>query len=452
MDKVIIALAETSVAIVFFYLYYLLLLKKQAFFRANRFFLLASAAVSLLVPFLQFNVNQPNATNVIFYNVLDTITITTDGIEKSLVSSILSLSFYQWILIVYFGGVITRALLFMYRWASIAMLMRYKTGTEQNGRIVLVSKSIVPFSFFNKIYINPSNYSNEQLHEILAHEQVHINQHHSLDCLFYEILIIIFWFHPVVYRYRSEAKEVHEFLADQGAIRSGIDHIAYQELLFAQTLGMITLPLPNSFNYSLLKRRTIMLTKNNPSKWLKARFIWVAPLALAVIIVFACNKADKVEQTIVEKAISPKVIEDQPEEVSVPKDTTVYFNVETMPEYPGGEGALRQFIADNVKFPEKAKETGTEGKVFVQFVINQDGKVDQVKAIATRVPVYVKDSDGKKIVKEYTEVFKRDGKAFDLIEQEAVRVITSMPAWKPGEQQGKTVNVQFTVPISFRLN
>jgi len=63
-----------------------------------------------------------------------------------------------------------------------------------------------------------------------------------------------------------------------------------------------------------------------------------------------------------------------------------------------------------------------------------------------------KTSDGKKIVKEYTEVFKRDGKAFDLIEQEAVRVITSMPAWKPGEQQGKTVNVQFTVPISFRLN
>ena len=287
--------------------------------------------------------------------------------------------------------------------------------------MVYVSKNIAPFSFLNRIYLNPTMYSDEQLNEIVAHESIHVGQRHTIDCLFYELLIILLWFHPVIYRYRNEAKEVHEFLADQGAIRSGIDHIAYQQLLFAQTMAVTTLRLPNSFNYSFLKRRMIMLTQKGSSKLMKIRFVWLAPVALAVIIVFACNKADNTGQKVVEKTAN----NESTALSEIPSNDSVYTIVEKMPEFPGGQGELVKFIGNNVKYPEIGKEHGIQGKVYVQFVINQNGQIENVKVIRGVDPA---------------------------LDEEAVRVIKSMPAWIPAENKGEKVRIQFVLPINFVLS
>ncbi|MBO7143804.1 MAG: energy transducer TonB [Salinivirgaceae bacterium] len=107
------------------------------------------------------------------------------------------------------------------------------------------------------------------------------------------------------------------------------------------------------------------------------------------------------------------------------EEEQIFMIVENMPEFPGGDLALRKYIAENVKYPEIAKENGLSGKVFVQFVINQRGEVENVKIARGVDPA---------------------------LDKEAIRVVQGLPKWKPGSQRGKPVKVSYTVPINFQLN
>ncbi len=102
----------------------------------------------------------------------------------------------------------------------------------------------------------------------------------------------------------------------------------------------------------------------------------------------------------------------------------VYVAVEQMPQFPGGEDAMRQFIKDNLKYPEKAKKNGIQGVVLVNFVIGRDGKISRIK------------------------VMRSVGSGCD---EEAIRILEKMPAWKPGKQGGKAVPVAYTIPVKFTL-
>ena len=102
-----------------------------------------------------------------------------------------------------------------------------------------------------------------------------------------------------------------------------------------------------------------------------------------------------------------------------------YTVVEQMPEYPGGESALRKYLSSNVKYPQIATENGVQGKVYVNFVVDKNGGISNVKV--------VRGVDSS-------------------LDQEAVRVIKMMPKWIPGKQNGETVRVSYTVPINFVLD
>ena len=106
-----------------------------------------------------------------------------------------------------------------------------------------------------------------------------------------------------------------------------------------------------------------------------------------------------------------------------PKDVSFYV-IDEKPEFPGGVEAMMKYLAINSRYPEIAKEKGISGKVLMQFIINEDGTVSDVKVIRGISP---------------------------SIDKEAIRVIKSMPKWKPGYQDGKPVKVSFQVPIGFTL-
>ncbi len=112
-------------------------------------------------------------------------------------------------------------------------------------------------------------------------------------------------------------------------------------------------------------------------------------------------------------------------ESSIAKDSTkIYLNPERAPEFPGGEAALESFLSKNIKYPKAAQENNTEGRVVVTFVVNDDGNIVDVKTV------------------------RGIGSGCD---QEAERVVKSMPNWKPGKQNGKAVRVAFSLPITFTL-
>ena len=106
------------------------------------------------------------------------------------------------------------------------------------------------------------------------------------------------------------------------------------------------------------------------------------------------------------------------------KNQKVFDVVEQMPKFPGGMEALFKYMAENMKYPEDAKKQQVEGRVLVQFIVETDGSVSN------------------------TEVLMR---VFPSLDAEAVRVISGMPKWIPGKQNGKVVRVKYTIPVSFRF-
>jgi len=131
----------------------------------------------------------------------------------------------------------------------------------------------------------------------------------------------------------------------------------------------------------------------------------------------------EIEDTEADQETAVEIVEIEEEEEE--EEAQVFFIVENMPEFPGGDLELRKHIAQNVQYPEIAKENGIQGRVFVQFVVNQKGKVEQVKVVRGVDPA---------------------------LDKEAIRVISNLPNWAPGSQRGKPVKVSFTVPINFQLN
>ena len=127
----------------------------------------------------------------------------------------------------------------------------------------------------------------------------------------------------------------------------------------------------------------------------------------------------EVEQNeVIEEYVAPEVVE---EEVS---ETEIFQIVEEMPSFPGGEAKLMEYVAKNIKYPQIARETGIQGRVFVGFVVEPDGSISNVKLL------------------------RGIGGGCD---EEAMRVIKSLPKWKPGKQRGKAVRVSYQIPVFFKL-
>lgn len=127
------------------------------------------------------------------------------------------------------------------------------------------------------------------------------------------------------------------------------------------------------------------------------------------------------EATIIDVA---PVIETVAAEEEVEEEAEVFFIVEEMPEFPGGELALRTYLAQSIKYPVIAQENGVQGKVYVTFVVDKDGSISDATVARGVDP---------------------------SLDQEALRVVNSLPKWKPGKQRGQPVRVSYTVPINFVL-
>jgi protein TonB len=127
----------------------------------------------------------------------------------------------------------------------------------------------------------------------------------------------------------------------------------------------------------------------------------------------------EVEQNeIIEEYVAPEVVEEEVVEQEI------FQIVEEMPAFPGGEGKLMEYVAKNIKYPQIARETGIQGRVFVGFVVEPDGSISNVKLL------------------------RGIGGGCD---EEAMRVIKSLPKWKPGKQRGKAVRVSYQIPVFFKL-
>lgn len=429
MDSLFTYLARSAVSMGMLYLVYALFLRKDTFFKVNRFYLAGSILFSLVIPLFDIGFSL-QSSNPRYYYLLEAITITPGEIGEAVSSHI---SFFEGLLIVYFTGAAIFLIRFIYQLVQLALLIR-RSGIrkEKDINFVMINRNYSPFSFFRYIFIGKEIDDPDRIKEIVKHEMIHVRQYHTLDLILLEALTVVQWFNPIIWLYRHSIKEVHEYLADEGVLLEGTDLIRYQALLLGQSLGIQVNDLTNNFNHSLLKRRIIMMTKERSGRW----SLWKASLALPVVVLLtlafsvSVNFAmaqDKSAQAVTKKEMPPTPPKgekaDQP--VVSGEEEQVYVVVEQMPEFQGGVKGMQEYLVSNIKYPDKAKQEGIQGRVFVSFVIRADGSVSGATILRGVDP---------------------------LLDEEALRVVSQMPKWKPGTQKGKAVNVQFNLPIVFKLD
>lgn len=416
---------KINVAIALFYAFYRLFFYKDTFFTWRRAALLCFFAISAVYPLLNIQTwiteQEPMVAMADLYAdiVLPEFTITPEQATSDWKTLLL-----QTVGFAYWGMVIVLAIRFFIQLAGIIRLaFRCQKAKIGNTNVHLLRQASGPFSFFHWIFIHPTSHTEDELSEILTHEQTHANQWHSIDVLVSEIVCIFCWFNPFAWLMRSEMRINHEYLADRKVVTSGYDRKTYQyHLLGLKQNQPAAANLYNNFSVLPLKNRIKMLNRKRTRNIMRSKYLMFIPVTALLILFSNCTNTGKEEST--EEKAEVKYVPTEVEPDTVDIANAVFDMVEEMPEFKGGNKALMDYLAANLQYPKGAETKGTQGRVIVQFIVNTDGSIDNAKVLRSVDPE---------------------------LDAEALRVINGMPKWKPGTQKGEPVRVKYTVPVVFRL-
>ena len=418
---------KVGLCLILFYLLWKLLLSRETFHRFNRVALLLMPVVAIVLPLVTISrAPAPSLTEPMV--VLEELLVTPSGVASELPAA-QSWSAVGIATVIYLVGAAVVLLWMVYGQLSLLRMMRKGRRESLPGGATLhvVLGDVPPFSYFNHIVMSEQDYS-ENPTEILVHEQAHIALRHSVDVVFIGLASLFQWWNPAVWLLGRELRQVHEFEADQAVLHKGIDAKQYQLLLIKKSVGNQLFAMANNFNYQSLKKRIRMMTINKSSQWKRLRALAVVPaIALALLAFANPNDAtarplpDPMSSTLAapQKATSKKAVTKKKA-----KKSKVYDVVEQMAEFPGGDAAMMQFISENMKYPPQAAKNREQGRVLVQFVIDEDGQVCETKVV-------------RSVSKE--------------LDAEALRVVKLLPNFIPAKKDGKNVAIHYTLPILFKL-
>ncbi|MGY5847890.1 M56 family metallopeptidase [Salegentibacter sp. HM20] len=458
-----------------FLLIYELLLKKETFFNANRAYLIITPILALLLPLLKieslgslFPAESVQGFTPVW---LPEVFIGTQpqSVEQ-LPEVVIENKGFQinWWLLTYAVGFFGALAIFLRKLHSLNRLFRFrKISKEKDFEIVEVPNSNIACTFYKTVFLGDKLEEAEK-QQILSHELVHIKQKHSLDLLIFELLKIVFWFNPLVYIFQNRISSLHEFIADASVVKTTQKRNYYEQLLNSafntQNISFIN----QFFNHSLIKKRIIMLQKSKSKSIAKFKFLIIVPLLLVMLTYVACSEDSEQisqnDQTISEKIAEIKMAIDNGKELTKEekqeffllmqdivekgdfptKSQIDYSNASDVPfavidEVPAFEGCedeqsdarkactsekIKNFVNENFDsdIGDKLGLTGVN-RVIVQFKIDNTGQIVEVKARAAKPE----------------------------LEEEAKRVIASMPKMTPGRHQGNPVNVMYSLPIVFQV-
>jgi TonB family protein len=583
MTEFLIYDLKVAALIAVFYFCYRLLMERETMHRLNRIVLLSSILLSLVLPLCVITLHETvevepmrvvDHPEQVIADLETVSTPTEDAVET------LDLLQPSVIFVVFMIGFLCRL---FYIANSYRQLRRMIKDSEQHPladgvTLAVVDLPVAPFSWMRTIVLGRTDYE-ERNPSVLAHERGHIQQHHSWDIVFVEVLTALQWFNPVVWLLRRDLRTVHEYEADASVLSSGSDVGQYIQLLMRKAAGTQACILANGINNSTTKKRIIMMLKHKSNKynWLKVLYVLpvvavslatsariqkdvvvnldssevtddvTKPLADDDHLILLIDDMDDLKKVVAEKGKTKKMkanldfndhftqkgMDGKTIIVHLPKGTLyendkgskkietdldyafpkggfewrlngssfdennipvlhfmslkkvenhwngkrnvvnlvtmngqqmneivavdkapvskvysessklneyilglnketgadgsekVYDVVEEMPQFPGGQIEMLQYLAKSFQYPEEAEKAGKQGRVIVTFVVEKDGSITNARVV----------------------------KALDPhLDAEALRVINAMPKWNPGKQNGVAVRCKYTVPVGFHLD
>jgi TonB family protein len=495
-------LLKVNICWIVFYGCYWALFRKNTFFKLNRSYLLFTLLISFVIPTVELR----ETVTVISNNV----SVGLPREEEGMVSQVgpeNSVSFELVMTSLYLIGSGIMLLNLVLALLKIRKLVRAGTSEKRTGYQLVVSHRqhvrTGSFSFLQWLIISSEDYQhNSEL--IVAHELVHIRQWHTLDILLIEVLKIFFWFNPALWFYKQALQNTHEFLADEQAL----DRDRYASFLVSYTRNALITSVANQFfDSSLLKKRIYMIYQDRSAAWVKCKYLFLFPILAAMVALMASRKYDYERRTELAKAavdtelvtVKGLVTDEAGDPIANAAITfsdsyqntvtseTGRFEIGNIPtgiqmtvfhrdfvpqirrigrktdEYhirlkssnPSGLATLKKrqrniaasqvstvdksirldrwpmfpegrnrFIANNLIYPQQALKDGVEGQVSVSFLIDVDGRLSDMKI---------------------EKGVRQD------IDNEALRVVSSMPNWIPAKKNGEAIEVRYTMSIAFNI-
>ena len=441
---------KVAVLLAVFYMFYRLMLARETFHRVNRIILLLTAVASFVLPLCVITIHET-------VTMQRAAQVAVGSFQVDMMDEEPATPLWQIVLPILFiiGMMVTLVHTLSSLFRIIRIIRHSERYPQTDGTTICVTgnASLTPFSWMHYIVMNRSDYETGDA-AILAHERGHIRLHHSWDLLLVDTLTALQWFNPAMWMLRSDLRAIHEYEADAAVLSQGINARQYQYLLITKAAGIGGYSLANGISHSTLKNRINMMlhTKSNRRSLLKLlALLPIVGIALAVNAEKVVDVRYDEPQKQKKEGVAYGTWTPQAETNSETRDTVkiklsydtipgeaytavgtfepvqgdVFDVVEEMPQYPGGPQALFKFLSENVHYPAEAEKAGIQGRVIATFVVEKDGSISQ--------PTVVKSVD-------------------PLLDAEAVRVISAMPNWIPGKQNGKVVRVKYTVPLSFNLD
>ena len=286
MEALFIYLLKSSALIAVFYLAYHFLVRKETFFNSNRWFLLSGLFTSALLPLFFIKkfvlVERPKISSG------DMAAYSQQYAQAP--QDIPVVEAFDWMQLFWVSYIIIAGLLairIILNFTSLyRMLYQQQVIRKEQFKLVNLNQNIAPFSFFNYIVYNPDLYSDEELQSILLHEKIHSKEKHSMDILIAKLFCIAFWFNPFVWLYKKAITQNLEYIADQKAIGQLEDKKSYQRALLKVVSNQSCLPITNNFYQSLIKKRIVMLNKNQSHKRNSIKYAIIIPALICFIIFF----------------------------------------------------------------------------------------------------------------------------------------------------------------------
>ena len=394
------------------------LLEKETFHRLNRILILGCLIMSFAIPLVHFTGGTNPTVDMVRQAVLlPEVLINGNANEQSV---------WSWadiIVCIYTLGVVAIFTMTVVQTVRLTKQLRQcEHITDNRGNtIVLTDCATSPFCLFHYIVMSRDDYANNRSF-ILTHEQEHIRLRHYIDLIILQVATIIQWFNPFVWLIGKNMKAIHEFEVDEAVLNKGIDATQYQQFLVIKAVGNRLQPFANNLNKESLKRRIIMMNQKRSNRWMMLKALFIIPVATLAVSVFASNTG---VSTVTGEAVRTANALPTTNMQTQQSATKAYEVVEVMPKFKGGESAMMEFLMMNMKYPQAAVKAKQQGRAIVGFVVRKDGTVSDV------------------------QITKSAGHA--VLDKEAMRVVKAMPAWEPGKQKGKPVDVKYNVPITFRL-
>ncbi len=413
---------ESSICLTFLWLFHEIALKNDTRHSRNRYFLLGSMIFSVIVPLVTIRIDAPGTLLPPggLVSLLLPETVVTPGVSTAsagLLSTIL-----PWI---YPAGFLMSAGLMLT--GTVRLVRMILSGRGKGNIIRLDTGNRTCYSALGHIFIS-SSVEDDDAERMINHEMKHIRLGHHSDLVISGLITALQWFNPAAYMMRRSLLAVHEYEADNKCITDGEDPRSYRELLLASVFRSNAPLFSNTFSKrSLLKNRIIMMTKKRTGSGASLKMILALPLAIVLVLMFSCNSGSESRN---EKATLTKDASTAEPVSDVAKAETsdeIFTVVDQMPVFRNDTtyNELRQWMVQNMKYPAEAASKGIQGKVIVQFVIDEQGNVKDPKVIRSVDP---------------------------LLDQAALELVSGCPQWTPGRQNDKIVKVSFTLPITFALN